>query len=66
MNDFPRSANLGYSSPYVILAHYNELEWAASFGVEADLVRVSVGLEDADELRRVFQHALDAVKSSKS
>ena len=39
---------------------------AAQFGAEADLVRVSVGLEDAADLRATFLRALDAVKTSKS
>lgn len=31
--------------PYTMLAHYSELEWAASCGVSSKLIRVSVGLE---------------------
>lgn len=66
-----------YSCPFVLLAHYGELEWvsdllfcypelrlidkAAQFGVEADLIRTSVGLEDAMDLSARFQRALDAV-----
>ncbi|KAF2155354.1 cystathionine gamma-synthase-like protein [Myriangium duriaei CBS 260.36] len=53
--------NFTLSSPFVLLAHYGELEWAAQYGCEMSLVRFSVGLEDADELRRVFSAALDAV-----
>jgi cystathionine beta-lyase/cystathionine gamma-synthase len=34
---------------------------ANSFGVEFDLVRISVGLEEASFLRTRVQHALDAV-----
>lgn len=52
--------NFTLSSPYVILAHYTELEWTAQFGVEADLVRISVGLEDAADLRSRFERALAA------
>lgn len=52
--------NFTLSSPYVILAHYGELEWTAGFGVEPDLVRVSVGLEDAADLSSRFQRALVA------
>ncbi|KAF2085326.1 cystathionine gamma-synthase-like protein [Saccharata proteae CBS 121410] len=54
--------NFTLSSPYVILAHFTELEWAASYGVEADLVRFSVGLEDAEELETVFKRALAAMQ----
>ncbi|RDW87199.1 cystathionine gamma-synthase [Aspergillus mulundensis] len=53
--------NFTLSSPYTLLAHYGELEWASSFGVEFDLVRVSVGLEDVSVLRTKVQQALDAV-----
>jgi cystathionine gamma-synthase len=52
--------NFTLSSPYVILAHYGELEWAGHFGVEADLVRISVGLEDAAGLRAKAERALAA------
>ena len=31
--------------PYTLLAHYTELDWAAQYGVHADLIRVSVGTE---------------------
>lgn len=34
--------------PYTVLAHYDELAWAAACGVSASLIRVSVGLEDAE------------------
>lgn len=50
--------NFTLSSPYVILAHYGELEWAAQFGIEQDLVRISVGLEDATDLKGKVERAL--------
>ena len=31
---------------FTILAHFTELEWAAGYGVEEGLVRVSVGMEE--------------------
>lgn len=34
---------------------------ASSFGIDFNLVRVSVGLEDTPDLRVKVQHALDAV-----
>ncbi|RKO92711.1 cystathionine gamma-synthase [Blyttiomyces helicus] len=52
--------NFTLACPYTILAHYGELDWAAGFGVPRRLVRVSVGLEDGEELVRVFGEALDA------
>ncbi|KAF2481888.1 pyridoxal phosphate-dependent transferase [Neohortaea acidophila] len=55
--------NFTLSSPFVLLAHYTELDWAAQFGCEVSLVRFSVGLEDADRLRTVFGNALAAIPS---
>ncbi|KAJ5937466.1 hypothetical protein N7454_004766 [Penicillium verhagenii] len=55
--------NFTLSSPYVLLAHYGELDWARSFNVDPDLVRISVGLEDLADLRSRFQRALDAVEN---
>ncbi|KKK15656.1 hypothetical protein ARAM_000661 [Aspergillus rambellii] len=52
--------NFTLSCPYTLLAHYGELDWAASFGIEFDLVRISVGLEDVSDLRGRVQQALDA------
>ncbi|KAG5927242.1 hypothetical protein E4U42_002417 [Claviceps africana] len=54
--------NFTLCSPYVLLAHYKELAWAAQFGVEEDLVRVSVGLEDAVLLKQTFMKALEATE----
>ncbi|RYP65244.1 hypothetical protein DL771_008408 [Monosporascus sp. 5C6A] len=53
--------NFTLTSPYVILAHYQELDWAASFGVDPSLLRISVGLEDG--LGSVFARALQAAES---
>ncbi|KAF2169532.1 hypothetical protein M409DRAFT_64646 [Zasmidium cellare ATCC 36951] len=55
--------NFTLSSPFVLLAHYAELDWAAEFGCEASLVRFSVGLEETATLVKVFQTALDAIPS---
>ena len=55
--------NFTLCSPYVLLAHFQELPWAAQYGVDADLVRVSVGLEETEELRATFQKALQAAES---
>lgn len=56
--------NFTLASPYVILAHYAELDWAAQYGVEQSLVRVSVGLEDREELLREFGRALQAAEAT--
>ncbi|KAK5075528.1 Cystathionine gamma-synthase [Lithohypha guttulata] len=50
--------NFTLSCPFVLIAHYNELDWARSMGVDPDLVRVSVGLENAEELKRICRNAL--------
>lgn len=46
--------------PYTILAHYGELEFAESCGVSRWLLRVSVGLEPVEELKRRFAAALSS------
>lgn len=45
-------------SPYVQLAHYHELDWARSCGIDPHLLRVAVGAEDTAELLARFQSAL--------
>ncbi|KAJ2326257.1 Cystathionine gamma-synthase [Coemansia sp. RSA 2702] len=57
--------NFTLASPYTILAHFDELEWAAQYGVDADLVRISVGLEPRAELMAMFQTALDAISDER-
>jgi cystathionine gamma-synthase len=44
--------------PYVMLAHYPELEWAEACGVPANLLRVSCGLEPIETLKAAFEEAL--------
>lgn len=44
--------------PYTLLAHYDELDWAASCGVPSHLIRVSAGLEDTADLIQRFESAL--------
>jgi len=46
--------------PYVLLAHYKELDWAEACGVPSHLIRVSVGLEEPEDLWRRFESALKA------
>ncbi|KAJ1680155.1 Cystathionine gamma-synthase [Spiromyces aspiralis] len=53
--------NFTLVSPYTILAHFNELEWARQYGVTSHLIRVSVGLERQDQLLQIFGTALDAI-----
>lgn len=56
--------NFTLTSPYTILAHYTEMEWAAQFGVVKGLVRISVGLEEGERLVGIFQNALEAIEKS--
>lgn len=56
--------NFTLCSPYVLLAHYGELPWAAQFGIDADLIRVSVGLEETEELQETFRKALEAADAA--
>lgn len=53
--------NFTLTCPFVLLAHYGELEWAKGFGCEVSLVRFSVGLEEREDLERVFRDALEVV-----
>ncbi len=52
--------NFTLACPYVLLAHFDELDWAANCGVPPHLIRVSVGLEPTDELWDRFKTALNA------
>jgi len=53
--------NFSLCCPFTILAHYNELDFAESCGVSRWLIRVSVGLEAADDLIDRFRIALHEV-----
>lgn len=56
--------NFTIACPYTILAHYTETDWAQEWGVEKGLVRVSVGLEDEELLRKWFGDALEAAEKA--
>ena len=47
--------------PYTLLAHYDELDWAEGCGLDRHLIRISVGLEDADEVIGRVKEALDSI-----
>ncbi|KAA8915410.1 hypothetical protein TRICI_002443 [Trichomonascus ciferrii] len=53
--------NFTLTSPYVILAHYAELDVVEKYGVDRHLIRISVGLEDTEKLLNNFKKGLDAV-----
>jgi cystathionine gamma-synthase len=56
--------NFTLACPFVILAHYTELEWAQGYGVDPYLVRMSVGLEKEDILVRWIERALECAEEA--
>ncbi|ERF72327.1 hypothetical protein EPUS_06083 [Endocarpon pusillum Z07020] len=54
--------NFTLACAYTLLAHYNELEWAAKFGVVEHLVRISVGVESEEWLMETISNALNAAE----
>lgn len=52
------------ASPYTILAHYLELDWAAEWGVEKGLVRISVGQEEREIIMGWFTAAVAAAEAT--
>jgi cystathionine gamma-synthase len=50
--------NFTLACAYTLLAHYSELQWAAQYGVVEHLVRISVGLEEAEWLLSTVKKAL--------
>jgi len=57
--------NFTLACPYTVLAHYIEMDWTAQWGVEPDLVRLSVGLEETSDLIHRVNKALDAASKRK-
>lgn len=50
--------NFSLACPYMLLAHYNELGWTDRLGINRHLLRLSVGLEPAEELIQRLDRAL--------
>lgn len=48
--------------PFTLLAHYKELDWAESCGVSRNLLRFSIGQEDAADLIARLDRALAAAR----
>jgi len=46
--------------PYTLLAHYHELDFAMSYDVPPNLLRIAVGLEPLEVLKEKFERALKA------
>ena len=51
--------NFSLASPYTMLAHYFELDWAEACGVSPNLLRLSVGTEDGEVILGALARALD-------
>ncbi|KAG8820341.1 hypothetical protein FRC17_010191 [Serendipita sp. 399] len=56
--------NFTLACPFVILAHYTELDWVKQFGIDPNLVRVSVGLEKRGTLLKWIRVALEAAENA--
>jgi len=54
--------NFTLAIPYAQLAHFQELDFAAEYGVDRYIVRISVGLEDGEVLMERMREALRAVE----
>ncbi len=53
-------------SPYTLLAHYKELDWAAGRGASRNLIRIWIGLEEPEDLQDRFARALAAIPESQN
>ncbi|KIK80139.1 hypothetical protein PAXRUDRAFT_833701 [Paxillus rubicundulus Ve08.2h10] len=49
--------------PYTITVHYDELDWAAGYGVDEGLVRISAGVEEKEVLLRCIELALQVAEA---
>ncbi|KAK3371052.1 putative cystathionine gamma-synthase/beta-lyase [Lasiosphaeria ovina] len=56
--------NFTLASPYAVLAHWGEREWAAGYGVVEHLVRISVGLEGEEWVLGRVKRALEEVEAT--
>lgn len=52
--------NFSLICPYTLLAHYNELDYVAKYGVDHKLIRISIGLEDSEYILKNIKKALDS------
>lgn len=50
--------NFTLACPYTMIAHFHELEFVESCGVDRNLIRISIGLEDVEQ---IWQSLLDAL-----
>jgi cystathionine gamma-synthase len=68
--EFSKGPSLGtiftLACPFTLLAHYTELEWAEACGVSRYLIRISVGLEEPEELWRRLEAALPGTSTTRA
>ena len=50
--------NFTLCCPYTLLAHYDELDFVESCGINRNLIRVSIGLEPVEDIWQAFEIAL--------
>ncbi|KAF4322637.1 hypothetical protein BBO99_00003654 [Phytophthora kernoviae] len=55
--------NFSLCCPYSVLAHYNELDFVESCGVDRHLIRISIGQEDIEVIWNDFEKALAAANA---
>lgn len=54
--------NFTLACPYTILAHYQELDDVAEWGVDRNLIRISVGLEEKEKLLDILKSSLETCR----
>ncbi|KAI2507127.1 cystathionine gamma-synthase [Fragilaria crotonensis] len=51
--------NFSLMCPYTLLAHYHELDFAMTYNVQPNLLRITIGLEPRDVLQDRFEQAFE-------
>ena len=57
--------NFSLACPYTVISRFGEYEWAERYGVEEGLIRISVGMEDREDLLGRFKIAIEAAEAAK-
>ncbi|RMX66967.1 hypothetical protein DD238_001624 [Peronospora effusa] len=55
--------NFTLACPYALLAHYDELDFVESCGVDRNLIRISIGQEDVEVIWTDFEQAFAAASA---
>ncbi|DBA02240.1 TPA: hypothetical protein N0F65_007650 [Lagenidium giganteum] len=56
--------NFTLCCPYTLLAHFHELEFVEACGVNRNLIRISIGLEDVEQLWHAIVRALERAQAA--